>query len=86
VAGLLFASGTVLLVIGFARGYAAARRAMTPFVHDGEPTRTAIESLRPLPMRPRVRAFASRVALSIGWLVLAFYGLFLVAASQGSRT
>ena len=45
-AWLLFGSGAVLPVAGFARGYAAARRAMTPFVHEGEPTRTAIESLR----------------------------------------
>jgi len=84
-AWLLFGSGAVLPVVGFARGYAAARRAMTPFVHEGEPTRTAIESLRPLPMRPRFRTFASRVALSVGWLVLAFYGLFLIAAAQGPR-
>jgi hypothetical protein len=84
-APVLFVCGAALAAVGTWRGYALARRAVAPFVHEGEPTRTAIEAMQPLPMRPRVRAFASRVVLSVGWLAVAFYGLFLVAASQGAR-
>ena len=73
----LIGSGAVLAVVGAWRGYALARRALAPLIHEGEPTRSLIEGLRPLPMRPRVRTFASRVLLSVAWLALAFYGLYL---------
>jgi hypothetical protein len=73
----LTGSGAVLAVVGGWRGYVFARRALSPLLHEGEPTRTRIEALRPLAMRPRVRLFASRVVLSVLWLGLAFYGLFL---------
>lgn len=79
---LLLASGTVLVVVGFVRGYAAARLALSPLIHEGEPTRSAVEALQALPMRPRFRRVAGRVAQSIAWLSLAFYGLFLVSAAQ----
>ena len=64
------------------RGYALARRALEPFAHEGDPTRTAIEALRPLPFRPRVRTFAQRVLLAVGWLLVALYGLYMVARGQ----
>ena len=74
---VLTGSGTVLAVVGGWRGYTFARRALGPLLHEGEPTRTRLEALRPLPMRPRVRQFASRVLLSVLWLGLGFYGLYL---------
>ena len=80
---VLVGCGAVLTAVGMWRGHALARRAVAPFVREGEPTRTAIEALRPLPMRPRFRLFVTRVGLSLVWLAVAFYGLFLVAASQG---
>jgi hypothetical protein len=82
----LLGSGAALACIGGWRGYASARRALAPLIHEGEPTRARIEATRPFPMRPRVRMFAARVALSIGWLTLAFYGLFLaVTGATGLR-
>ena len=50
--------------------------------HDGDPTRTEIEAARPLVERPRVRLFARRAAVSLGWLAVAFYGLYLVVCGQ----
>jgi len=79
---LLLASGTVLVVVGFVRGYAAARLALSPLIHEGEPTRSVVEALQPLPMRPRFRRMAGRVAQSIAWLSVALYGLFLISAAQ----
>lgn len=79
---ILTASGMALAGIGTWRGYTLARRALVPFAHEGDPTRTAIEALRPLPFRPRVRTFAQRVLLAFGWLLVALYGLFLVARGQ----
>jgi len=77
---VLTGSGLTLFAVGLLRAYALARRAISPLVHDGEPTRTRIESSRPLLLRPRVRTFAGRVVLSIGWLGLGFYGLYLAVS------
>jgi hypothetical protein len=74
--------GATAVVIGGWRSYVMARAALAPLVHDGDPTRSAIEAAQPLPMRPRVRLFARRVALSIAWLIVSFYGLYLVVAGQ----
>jgi hypothetical protein len=81
--------GTLLVLAGLAtaflaswRGYAAARAALGPLVHDGEPTRTAIEAARPVLARTRVRRFARQVALAIGWLLVATYGLFLLSVGM----
>jgi hypothetical protein len=78
---VLLASGIAVIAIGLSRGYVAARGALAPLARDGDPTRAAIEASRPWPMRPRVREFARNVAVSIGWIALAMYGLFLVAAA-----
>ncbi len=78
-AALLVLCGLTATAIGSWRSYALAREALAPLVHDGDPTRTAIEATRPLPARPRVRRFAGRVAMSVGWLAIAMYGLFLIA-------
>ncbi|HEY6058821.1 MAG TPA: hypothetical protein VIV06_12380 [Candidatus Limnocylindrales bacterium] len=80
---VLTVSGMIVAGIGAGRGYAAARLAMAPLVHEGDPTRRAIEAARPLPMRPRIRLFARRVALSVGWLLVAMYGLVLLTAGLG---
>jgi hypothetical protein len=76
--------GLVALVLGTWRSYAVAREALSPLVHEGDPTRTAIEAARPVHARFRIRLFARRVAISIGWLIVALYGLFLVSAASAA--
>ena len=84
VLGLVLAgSGSTLFGVGIWRGYAYARRVVAPLVHEGEPTRARIEASRPLLLRPRVRMLAGRVALSIGWLGLGLYGLYLAVSGAG---
>jgi hypothetical protein len=65
---------TAALVGGW-RGYAVAREALAPLAHPGDPTRTAIESTRPIYARPRVQLFARRLVVSVGWILVALYGL-----------
>lgn len=79
---VLQACGLVAVVLAGWRSYATARDAVLPLAHDGDPTRTAIESARPLPLRPRVRRFARHATLALGWLLVCFYGLYLFAAGQ----
>jgi hypothetical protein len=79
---VLVGCGLTALSIGGWRGYALAREALAPLVHAGEPTRTAIEAARPVHARFRVRLFVRRVALAVGWLVVALYGLYLVQAGS----
>ena len=79
---LLVLTGLTATLIALWRSYAAARAAIGPVVHPGEPTRTALEAARPFHARTRVRLFARRVAQSVGWLMVAFYGLFLVATGS----
>ena len=74
--------GVTATLIGSWRSYAVARQALAPLIHEGDPTRTAIEAGRPLPLRPRVQLFARRLAVSLGWLAIAFYGLFLFVRAQ----
>ena len=81
---LLQLCGVIAVVIAGSRSYVATREAVGPLVHDGDPTRTAIESTRRLTDRPRVRLFARRLVLAIGWLAVAMYGLFLIAESQAA--
>jgi hypothetical protein len=85
--------GTVLIVVGVAvvalagwRGFTAVRVAVGPLVHDGDPTRSLIEATRPVHERSRIRAFARGVTLSVGWLIVALYGLFLVAAGMSAAS
>ena len=80
------ACGSVALVLGTWRGYVVAREALGPMVHDdGEPTRRAIDATRPPLARMRVRAFARRTAVAIGWLVVAAYGLALLVEGLAVR-
>ena len=74
--------GLIALVIAGSRSYVATREAVGPLVHDGDPTRSAIEATRRITDRPRVRLFARRLVLAVGWLAVAMYGLFLIAESQ----
>ncbi len=80
--GIIVLCGLIVVVIAGWRSYALAREALVPLAHvsDTDPTRRAIEAQQPLPMRPRVRRFARCVALSVIWLVVCFYGLYLVVA------
>ncbi len=56
----------------------AARSAVLPLVREGDPTRTLIEATRPVHDRSRVRIAARNVALSLAWMCIAMYGLYLV--------
>jgi hypothetical protein len=62
------------------RSYVAARSALLPLVREGDPTRTLIEETQPVYTRSRVRIAVRNVAVSLGWLVVALYGLFLASA------
>jgi hypothetical protein len=79
---VLVGCGLTALAIGSWRGYALAREALGPLVHAGESTRSAIEAARPFHARTRVRLFVRRVAAATAWLVVALYGLYLVAAGS----
>lgn len=77
---VLLLCGTVAVVIAALRSVAIARQALVAAVHEGDPTRSALEATRAFPFRPRVQRVAGRAAVSLGWLVVAAYGLFLVLA------
>ena len=79
---VLVLCGSVAFVIAGWRSYALAREAIAPFTRDGDPTRTAIESVQPLPQRPRVRLFARLAILAVGWLFVGLYGAYLVVYGQ----
>jgi hypothetical protein len=80
---LLTACGLTALVLGAWRSYAVARDALGPILHDGEPTRTTLEAASPIYRRSRVRRFVRRVVVSVGWLSIAMYGLFLLTVGVG---
>jgi hypothetical protein len=83
---LLVACGAIATAVGAWRGYVVAREALGPLVHDdGEPTRRAIDATRPVLARMRVRAFARRTAVALGWLVVATYGLALIVEGLAVR-
>ena len=79
---LLETCGFVAVVIGGWRSYVMAREALGPVAHQGDPTRTALEAGRPILERTRVRMFLRRLAVSLAWLLVAGYGLYLVAVGQ----
>jgi len=82
---LLTFCGLVAFVVGGWRSYSIARQALGPLVHDGEPTRTAIEAARPVQDRFRVRLFVRRVTGSVGWLIVALYGLYLLSVGAAGQ-
>ena len=81
---VLLLSGLLVAVIGTWRGYANARLVVAPLVHPGEPTRTAVEAMQPVAERARVRRAARNLVAAVGWIVLAMYGLFLVASAEAA--
>jgi hypothetical protein len=58
---------------------------MAPLAHPGDPTRTAVEATQPLAERARVRRMARNLAAAVAWLVIAMYGLFLIASAEAAR-
>jgi hypothetical protein len=83
---VLVVCGSVAIAIGSWRGYVVAREALAPLVNDdGDPTRRAIDATRPPLARMRVRTFARRTASAVGWLLVATYGLALLAAGLAPR-
>ncbi len=75
-------SGVFSVVCGSWRGYLAARQAVLPLVREGDPTRTLIEATRPLHERSRVRLAARNVGVSLLWLGVAMYGLYLATVGM----
>lgn len=82
---VLVVSGAVLLAVGCARGYVAARGALLPLVRDGDPTRAMVEAGRPVHARTRVRVALRHTALAILWLGVAMYGMYLATVGLGVR-
>lgn len=83
---LLVGCGVVIVAAGLWRGFVVAREALGPMVHDdGDPTRRAIDATRPPLERMRVRTFARRTVVAIGWLVVATYGLVLIEQGTVGR-
>jgi hypothetical protein len=80
---LLTVCGLTALVLGAWRSYTVARDALVPIAHDGEPTRSKVEASWPIYRRSRVRRFVRRVVVSVGWLSIAMYGLFLLTVGVG---
>jgi hypothetical protein len=81
-ATVLVLSGLTIALHGSWRGYVAARSALVPFVREGDPTRRLIDAARPMHARTRVRVAARQVALAVGWLSLALYGMYLATVGM----
>jgi hypothetical protein len=78
---VLILCGSTALTIGVYRSVVLAREVLGPLVHEGDPTRRAIDDTRPIHERERIRRMATRVAGSLGWLAVAMYGLYLVVSA-----
>ena len=75
VGAVLIACGAVAIIVGTWRGYVVAREALGPMVHDdGDPTAAGDrrDFGRSWP-GCRVRTFARRTAVAIGWLIVATF-------------
>ena len=81
---VLLACGLAATALGTWRGYVNARAVVAPVVHPGEAARTAIEGTTPVAERARVRRAARDLVVAVAWLVIALYGLFLVATAQAT--
>jgi hypothetical protein len=81
---VLLACGLAATAIGTWRGYVNARSVVAPVVHPGDAARTAVEATTPVAERARFRA-ARNLLVAIAWLVIAMYGLFLVATAEATR-
>ena len=81
---VLIVCGFVVIAIGTWRGYANARAVVAPLVHPGDATRTAAEATSHVAEPARVRQAARNLVAAIAWLVIALYGLFLVATAEAA--
>ncbi len=81
ITGLLLTCGIVLAGLGSWYGYLHARRAILAPLREAEPTRARIESSRPILTRTWVRRFARSAILSVCWLCIALYGLYMASTS-----
>ena len=79
---VLILTGTYALAWGLVRGYSCARAALTPLLSDGEPTRRLIEAAKPVYERTKVRTSVRSAVSAVAWLIVAMYGLFLVAVGM----
>jgi hypothetical protein len=80
---VLLLSGLFAVVYGCWRGYLAARSVLVPLVGEGDETRALIEAAQPVHVRPRVRMAVRNVGLSLVWLGVAMYGLYLATVGMG---
>jgi hypothetical protein len=83
VAAVLVFSGSFATAYGCWRGYAAARGVVAPLVVEGDATRQLVEATRPVHARAKVRAALRALGLSLFWLAIAMYGLYLVTVGVG---
>jgi hypothetical protein len=74
---VLVLSGLIATIVAVWRGYALTREAVGPLVHQGDETRSLIETSRPLRAQHRVRQFVRSVSVASAWLLVALYGLYL---------
>ena len=74
---VVIVSGLFAMAYGSWRGYVAARSALVPLLREGDPTRTLIESGRPIHARVRVRLALRQVVVAVAWLSVALYGMYL---------
>ena len=58
----------------------SSRRLSTPVMQHG----TAVEATTPVAERARVRQAARNLVAAVAWLVIALYGLFLVASAEAA--
>ncbi len=79
---VLLLAGLFTVVYGSWRGYLAARSAALPFVREGDETRSLVEAAQPVHERARVRFAIRHAGLSLLWLGVAMYGLYLVTAGM----
>ena len=81
---VLLACGLAATAIGTWRGYVNARAVMAPLVRPADATPTTVKSTTPDAERARVRQVARNLVAAIAWLVIALYGLFLVASAEAA--
>lgn len=79
VGAILLLCGLVAVASGGWRGYQAARAALIRLRRDGDETRSRIDATRPVHARAKVRGAARHVGLAMMWIVVALYGVYLVA-------
>jgi hypothetical protein len=83
-AAVLVMSGLFAMAYGSWRGYVAARSALVPLLREGDPTRTLIETARPIHARARVRLAVRHVLFALGWLAVAMYGMYLATVGMAA--